>query len=130
VISKAKKAWGWAGAYAVFIFALSSMSHPLPYIPGMEKYPLDKIFHMIEYGLFGWLLTRAIYFSFPGKTFAWLAFAAFFIGILYGASDEWHQSFVPYRDCSPYDLAADAVGLSLGTAVWAKRNRQKEKMNA
>ena len=101
------------------------MPHPLPYISGMEKYPLDKIFHVIEYGVFGWLLTRAIYFSFPTKPFAWLAFVAFFIGILYGASDEWHQFFVPHRDCSLYDLAADAVGIAVGIALWNKINRKK-----
>lgn len=125
---RAKKAWFGAGAYAVFIFFLSSTSHPIPYFPGMEKYPLDKIFHMIEYGIFGWLLTRAICFSFPAKPFALLASAAFFLGVLYGASDEWHQSFVPYRDASPKDLASDAVGVALGVLLW--NNKKKEKVNA
>lgn len=33
------------------------------------------------------------------------------IGAIYGLSDEWHQSFVPGRDCSVYDVAADALGV-------------------
>ena len=124
---QAKKAWFGAGAYAVFIFSLSSMSHPIPYFPGMEKYPLDKIFHVIEYGIFGWLLTRSMRFSFPGKRFAYLAAATFCIGILYGVSDEWHQSFVPNRDSSLKDLAADAAGVALGILLW---NQEKERLHA
>lgn len=120
---EAKKAWFGAAAYAAFIFFLSSMPHRIPYVPGMEKYPLDKIFHVIEYGIFGWLLTRAVTASFPGKSFAFVAFAAFFIGVLYGVSDEWHQSFIPNRDSNPRDLAADAAGLALGITIWTKRKR-------
>lgn len=122
---EAKKAWLGAGAYAAFIFLVSSMSHPIPYIPGMEKYPLDKIFHVIEYGVFGWLLTRAIRSSFPERSFAFFAAAAFFIGVLYAASDEWHQSFVPHRGCDPKDLAADAIGVGLGIAIWSMCNRHR-----
>ncbi len=36
------------------------------------------------------------------------------LGSLYGASDEWHQSFVPGRDPSPWDWAADNVGVLVG----------------
>ncbi|MEE8348237.1 MAG: VanZ family protein, partial [Acidobacteriota bacterium] len=32
------------------------------------------------------------------------------VAILYALSDEWHQSFVPNRDASPVDLAADFLG--------------------
>lgn len=36
------------------------------------------------------------------------------LGSLYGASDEWHQSFVPGRDSSPWDWGADNVGVVVG----------------
>jgi hypothetical protein len=32
------------------------------------------------------------------------------ISVLYGLGDEWHQSFVPGRSSSPFDLATDTVG--------------------
>ena len=35
-------------------------------------------------------------------------------GILFGVSDEWHQSFVPNRDVSGYDLLADVSGSFVG----------------
>jgi VanZ family protein len=38
------------------------------------------------------------------------------IGLLYGASDEWHQSFVPGRTPSAGDLAADGIGVLAGYA--------------
>lgn len=42
------------------------------------------------------------------------------IGLLtvgYGVLDEWHQSFVPGRECSAHDLLRDALGAGIG--VWA-----------
>ena len=124
-MTSAHRAWLAAASYAFLIFILSCLPHPLPVIPGMEKYPLDKIFHVIEYGFFGWLLIRAWRTSFLWRPFKKLAAASFLTGVLYGASDEWHQSFVPERNASCRDLAADAAGLAVGIAVWAQ---QKEKL--
>jgi VanZ family protein len=39
-------------------------------------------------------------------------------GTLYGLTDEWHQSFVPERQASARDLAADAAGVFIGGALW------------
>jgi VanZ family protein len=42
------------------------------------------------------------------------------ITIVYGVTDEFHQSFVPGRSADAYDLAADAAGALAGTgACWA-----------
>ena len=38
------------------------------------------------------------------------------IGIIYGVSDEWHQSFVPGRNPSAADLLADTIGVLMGYA--------------
>ena len=37
-----------------------------------------------------------------------------FLGVVYGALDEWHQSFVPGRDPSAGDILADTAGVILG----------------
>jgi VanZ family protein len=41
--------------------------------------------------------------------------------LAFAVLDEWHQTFVPGRVFSGWDLAADALGLGLGIAVglWA-----------
>jgi len=44
------------------------------------------------------------------------------IGLLtvgYGVLDEWHQSFVPGRECSAGDLLRDTLGAAMG--IWAMR---------
>ncbi len=97
------RAWGAAAAWAALIFWLSSRpSIPAPAIPG-----LDKVAHLAAYAVLGFLLARAA----PGSL------AAVALGLLYGASDEIHQTYVPGRTADPLDWVADAAGVLLGT--WA-----------
>ncbi|HSH41142.1 MAG TPA: VanZ family protein, partial [Arenicellales bacterium] len=41
----------------------------------------------------------------------WLALG---LAVLYGISDEWHQSFVPGREPDVLDVLADGVGAAVG----------------
>lgn len=43
--------------------------------------------------------------------------AAIVLATLYGVSDEFHQLFVPGRSADPYDVLADGVGATIGTAI-------------
>ena len=36
---------------------------------------------------------------------------------LYGASDEWHQAFVPLRSSDIHDWIGDTIGAAVGAAV-------------
>jgi VanZ family protein len=48
------------------------------------------------------------------------AFGAIFVTVAYGASDEWHQAFVPGRHADLADLVADAAGAILAMLLaWA-----------
>ena len=56
------------------------------------------------------------------------------VGALYGATDEWHQAFVPRRAPDVGDWVADLVGVVLGYTVvvvvlgWlARRKKRSEK---
>ena len=49
------------------------------------------------------------------------------ITVLYGASDEFHQSYVPGRVASLHDLAADAAGAVLGILLVAVLRRLYKK---
>ena len=68
--------------------------------------------HLIEYGVLGLLLSWAFVNSGVNKR---LMLYVFLAGLLYGATDEIHQSFVPQRTSSLLDLTADGLGSLLGT---------------
>lgn len=106
--------WLPAALYAAVIFWLSSQSHPLPFLPP-AVFGFDKLLHAGEYAVLAVLLFRALRASgLPPRHALLLAFA---LASLYGASDEWHQSYVPDRSSDPWDWAADSAGAAAGAAV-------------
>lgn len=120
----------WAGAlaplvaYAGVIFAVSAQSNldvQLPDVPNV-----DKGIHAAEYGVFGLLAARTV--DLLGSRGPGLAAGmAVLLGACYGASDEFHQRFVPGRDCDGWDLAADVVGSALGGLAWVLIARARER---
>jgi VanZ family protein len=106
--------WLAAVAYCGVIFALSAMENPLPAITGRIS---DKVLHAVEYAGLGGLLGLALAASAPRLRPLHLFLAAALGAAAYGASDEWHQSFVPGRDMSALDWLADATGATLGAGA-------------
>lgn len=102
--------------YMAAIFVQSSF--PLP--EGPESLPdhVDKVIHLLEYGLLGFLLQRGIAVGLRRPEVGW--WVAGTIGAVYGCTDELHQLFVPGRSASFGDAAADIVG-SLVAAWLAAR---------
>jgi VanZ family protein len=103
--------------WLITIFALSA--YPKAIIPQSRYISWDKIAHLVEYAILGYLASRAAYFS--GSRFLysrWLWIGVLF-GIIYAISDEYHQLYVPGRIGSPYDVVADSIGVLLG--VWLFR---------
>lgn len=103
--------YGPALAWAGLIFWLSHQSR-LPEAPGG-----DKVAHLLAYAVMGGVFARPLWFDTrrtPGHVFS----SAALLAVLYGLSDELHQSFVPGRDASVGDAVADAVGALLGAAMW------------
>jgi VanZ family protein len=89
------------------IFILSAQP-TLPHYPeALLDLVLKKAGHMIEYGILAFLLWRALS---RGRV-SWLALVTtFVVSVLYAASDEYHQTFVPGRNGTPVDVGIDAVG--------------------
>jgi len=83
---------------------------------------LDKILHIIEYSILGYLLIRAynVTISFSYKK---LFLVALLTGLLIGGFDEYYQSFLIYRQSSLLDLAADLIGLVIGISLFGKIGR-------
>jgi VanZ family protein len=75
----------------------------------------DKLLHALEYAVLGGLLVPALRAAGLGSRGAVLA--AVTLASLYGASDEFHQSFVPGRDADVLDWVADTLGASAGAAA-------------
>ena len=93
--------------YAGLIFLISSI--PRTYFPS-GFYSMDKIFHLIEYLIFGLLLSRAIKNSFLGLNRINLCIIVTLVAINYGMSDEFHQLFVVGKQASGWDILVDGIG--------------------
>ncbi len=104
-------ALAWAG----FIFWVSAQPNPFPFVP-RSFLAHDKALHAGAYAVLGALVLGAL--ARPRIAWRAIALAAFFT-TAYGATDEWHQSYVPNREADPGDLAADAAGAVAGAAAAA-----------
>ena len=97
--------------YMVLIFVVSSLEQPPLPMPEFEWLTIDKLYHFIEYAILGGLVARALVEARPSvvpSRLVWHVAAVF--SILYGASDEWHQTFVPGRFATVADWVADVLG--------------------
>ncbi len=118
---KAAVGWGASVAYMALIYVLSDRALSLP--PEILFPHADKLVHAGEYGLLGLLLVAAFSSTWPAACGARLAVAAALLASLYGASDEWHQSFVPGRRATVGDWLADSAGAALAAAAAAAWRR-------
>ncbi len=102
---------------AISIFIFSS----IPYPPDIKLSVTneDLIKHAIAYGIFGFFIAQALFFEhgFVRLKRNYIIFAII-LGILYGISDEFHQSFVPGRSSEISDVVADSVGIIIGTILF------------
>jgi len=104
--------------YAALIFFLSSL--PSSAVPNLGISFGDLIIHFFEYLVFGYFVALAVMQS-PSKI-NWKHFLmVFFIGSLYAAFDEYHQSFVEGRFSEVSDFLADSAGVILGLVVFVIR---------
>jgi VanZ family protein len=111
-----------AALWASVIFWASSRPNPFPWLPeGLLS--RDELLHAGAFAVLGGLVGAALAASRLGTARA-VALAAV-LAAAYGATDEWHQAYVPGRTPDPADLAADAAGAIAGAAaaVLALRGR-------
>jgi VanZ family protein len=89
-------------------------------------YGMDKPAHAALYTILGATLGYGRHHAVPAPPH-WLLIG---IGALYGATDEWHQGFVPGRIPSFDDWVADVVGVTLGYSAmllllgWLARHKK------
>jgi VanZ family protein len=110
--------WRWALvlAWMGVIFYLSSRSE-LPRPEGISA-SLEAIAgHFVGYGVLAVLVSFAL--AETGISTLRRSVYAVLIAVLYGVSDEFHQSLVPGRDPALFDIAMDAIGAITALAAWS-----------
>jgi VanZ family protein len=98
------------------IFFLSAQPGDTLNLPDIPD--LDKVLHGIAYGA----LAFTVLFAVPGREYRkspWrVSLLVVLFCLLYGISDEFHQSFVPDRMPSILDLIADTAGAAAVVLIW------------
>ncbi|MGI5922029.1 MAG: VanZ family protein [Syntrophomonadaceae bacterium] len=134
-----KKRWLWwilAGLFFIGFYhftasPLSNDAHTLKIIAKLKHLsPIDiqlldkiirKLAHLVSYGVLALIVKNALHpyrWAYPG---AWLT------ATLYGASDEYHQIFVPGRTPLFTDVMIDSLGAFLFLSVLYLINLNKKK---
>ena len=115
--------WYWLPPVVVMaaIFYASSFSS-LPQAKGewLDAF-LKKLAHIGEYTLLFVLLVRAWSLHLRPSAASWTGWLS---TLLYGISDEIHQSFVPHRHANWYDVVIDAAVPLLLCLLYARARRR------
>jgi len=117
------KRWSPALLMMMFIFGFSSISsREMPEFGALDL-SVKKLGHMLGYGL----LALAYRHGLGGKR-DWLAWI---MAVIYAASDELHQSFVPGRGPSVWDvLLFDNLGALAGLWAGSRLRKRNQKGDA
>jgi VanZ family protein len=114
-------------AWMAFIFLMSGRS-TVPKTPGISSEIAAAAGHVAVYGILAVLIARAILHRFD--RFTVLAAVAWTVSVVYGISDEYHQSFVPGRYAGVEDVLFDAMGAAIGIGVYHLYVRQQTRSRA
>jgi VanZ family protein len=118
VCIKIVKYWLPVIVWALIIFNFSAHAVPKVGQSYWTDFIAKKLAHILEYGIFALLNYRALINSGIKKVMCyWLAII---IPLLYGASDELHQSFTPTRTPTVRDVLIDTFGASLAILLMVK----------
>lgn len=93
--------------WCAVIFAGSSVQGSPNPDPTWADWGLRKSAHLFEYAIL-YLLARRAFSDGP---------RAFLFCVAYAVSDEWHQTFVPYRMGQARDVLIDALGAFLASRL-------------
>jgi len=99
--------------WMTIIFLFSSRQRVTVSEVELVNFLFFKTLHVIEYAILYILLFRAEKYSGTPVTTTYRM--AFFLTVLYAATDELHQTFVPTRDGRVRDVIIDAIG---GAISW------------
>jgi VanZ family protein len=84
-----------------------------------------KCAHLAEYAILSALLLRAL-----RQHLLAARSVAFVLAALYAVVDEFHQSFVPSRTGSPWDVLTDSIGAILGLVIYVRMTRRSSNLKS
>ena len=115
------RAWLPVAAFMALIFYLSSLPHPDEDLPKFLFETLgDKFLHVVEYAVLAVLCYRAFRRAAGPSAREYAVALAIVAASLYGATDEVHQAFVPFRTAAWSDWVADTAGAAIGAVIAAR----------
>lgn len=109
--------WGPVGVWMMALFVASAQSDV-----GIAGRLPDWSTHGMAYCILGLLVSRATCGGLGRPLVRGEALLIVLLCTLYGVSDEIHQSFVPMRDASFWDVVKDCVGALVGVFLWKVLN--------
>src|SRR5262245_16486757 len=89
-----------------------------------------KGWHIVEFAILFILVTAVLQLT-TRLSITGVSRTALLISVLYGASDEWHQSFVRGRDARFTDVIIDAAGALIAMCVylwWFRKRRRSDNL--
>ncbi|MFC4601961.1 VanZ family protein [Cohnella hongkongensis] len=103
---------------AIFISSSRSGDQLDSVLPWVQKWlPFLTDFNPMHYVAY-FLLALTIAYGMGKRSFTWRGcLLNIAICVLYGLTDEWHQSFVPMRSPDPLDLLNDGIGASAASLL-------------
>lgn len=114
-------AWVWGPV--VIIMAAIFWASSLEDLPDVAEGFSDKTAHFWAYFALGASALRAFARARWERVTPRASAAAWGLAVVYGLTDEWHQSFVPERTPAVDDLVADAAGAAVAVLAgsWLAR---------
>lgn len=104
--------------WMALIFKLSSGTVPATSDVYWQDFAAKKLAHVLFFGFLSMLVYRALVASGVGKVKA--VYFAILFTVIYGATDEFHQSLVSGREARLRDVGFDGIGALLATTSFNK----------
>ena len=101
------------------IFYLSHQPYDFAELPPIVGF--DKLLHVIAYSCLAGTFLYGLHPFVHNSNRSAVAIVVVLFCALYGISDEYHQSFIPGRFDSVWDVLADGLGALLVVGWWFKR---------
>jgi VanZ family protein len=109
---------------ALIWFLSSNPSDAIVNTPFSFDALLKESLHLIEFAILYWLIAFA--FMAHNKWSERASLLAAVIAILYGLTDEIHQSFVPSRSATVIDFVKDVIGVTVSYLIAKRKFFQKK----